>query len=85
MRFPTLLLLVALIASASILSQGARLRGDSTASIQGPSQQAQDAAASTVPQGASEASSENVLSALEHTPRSLVQHASQVQTAKVQL
>jgi hypothetical protein len=40
---------------------------------QSPSQQAQEAAQSTVPHGAAEAQSGDVLSALEHTPRSLVQ------------
>jgi len=50
-----------------------------------PSQQAQQAAASTVPAGAQDASSDNVLSAIEHVehPHSLVQTQSQMQSGVV--
>jgi len=60
-----------------------------SASTSSPSQQAQDAAQQTVPQGAMEASADNVLAALEHAPhqqhRALVQtHAAATQQAGVQ-
>jgi len=53
-------------------------------SNQAPSQQAQQAAESTVPQGASEAASGDVLSALEHTPghNALVQTGQQAQVSE---
>jgi hypothetical protein len=47
---------------------------------QSPSQQAQQAAQSTVPQGATEANSGDVLAALEHTPHALVQTGQSSQT-----
>jgi len=48
-------------------------RAFASQSEQSPSQQAQQAAQSTVPHGAAEAVSGDVLSALEHTPHALVQ------------
>jgi len=52
-------------------------RAFASQSQQSPSQQAQQAAQSTVPSGASEAANGDVLSALEHTPHALVQTGSE--------
>ena len=52
-------------------------RAFATQSAVAPSQQAQQAAQSTVPAGASEAASGDVLSALEHAPHALVQTGSE--------
>jgi len=59
----------------AFLQQHQRAHAAVSANEVAPSQQAQQAAAQTAPAGATEASSENVLSALEHTHghRSLVQ------------
>jgi len=51
----------------------------SSATESAPSLQAQQAAAQTVPAGATEATSDNVLMALEHTPSHRQQHAQQQQ------
>lgn len=57
----------------SFLQEHQRAYAGASAAQADPSQQAQQAAQQTVPAGASEASSTDVLSALEHTPHALVQ------------